>query len=346
MKDKVLVPKNNKDHIILAIETSCDETSVAVIRGSREVLSNIVSSQIDIHKKYGGVVPEIASRHHLDNINMIIKEAMDTAGITFEEIDLIGVTCGPGLVGALLIGIAAAKALSYVLKVPIVGVHHIEGHICANYLEHADLKPPFLGLVVSGGHTHILDVLDYNNYNILGRTRDDAVGEAFDKVARVIGLGYPGGPLIDRLALSGDPEAISFPRIYLEHDSFDFSFSGIKTAVLNYINSEKQKNNAINKADVAASFQKAVMDVIIEKTCKAAKKAERDTVVVAGGVAANSFLRKMLKEKCGEMGIRVFFPSLDLCTDNAAMIGCAAYHNYMAGKVDNLYLDANPNLKL
>ena len=345
MKQKILPPKN-KEYLTLAIETSCDETSVAVIKNGKKILSNIISSQIDIHKQYGGVVPEIASRHHLDNINAIVKEALDNAKIQFKDIDFIGVTSGPGLVGALLIGISTAKALSYALNIPLVGVHHIEGHICANYLEYPDLRPPFLGLVVSGGHTHIVDIHDTLSYQVIGRTRDDAVGEAFDKVSRVLGLGYPGGPAIDKLSKSGNPNAIDFPRIYLETDSFDFSFSGIKTAVLNYINSEKQKGNKIHPADVAASFQMAVTEVMVDKTLNATEKMQRDTIVMAGGVAANSLLRKMMKEKCEEKGIRLFYPSFELCTDNAAMIGCAAYLNYTKGRIDWLDLDASPNLKL
>lgn len=338
--------KNNTQKIILAIETSCDETSVAVIENGREILSNIISSQIDIHKDYGGVVPEIASRHHLENMNLVIDEALETAGITFDDIDVIGVTKGPGLVGALLVGLATAKALALALKKPIIGVHHIKGHICANYLEHPDLKPPFLSLVVSGGHTHIVDVKDYNHYHVLGRTRDDAVGEAYDKVARVLGLGYPGGPKVDEIAKTGDPHAITFPRTYLEQGSLDFSFSGIKTAVLNYINAQKQKGNEINIADVAASFQMAVVEVIIKKVITALHQTGRKTLAMAGGVAANSLLRNMLKEACEKEGITLHHPSLKLCTDNAAMIGCAAYYDDINGIVDDLELDAYPSLAL
>lgn len=343
---KEIPQPKNKEYIVLAIETSCDETSVAVIRGGKEILSNIISSQIDIHKQYGGVVPEIASRHHLENINMIIKEALDTSNLTFKDIDFIGVTNGPGLVGALLVGLSTAKSISYALNIPIVGVHHIEGHICANYLEHPELKPPFLSLVVSGGHTHIVDIKDYQSYDVLGRTRDDAVGEAFDKVSRVLGLGYPGGPMIDRLSKTGDPYAIDFPRVYLEADSLDFSFSGIKTAVLNFINSEKQKGHEIHVANIAASFQMAVVDVIVKKILKAAEQLDRKTIALAGGVAANSLLRQILAQKCLEKGLKLYFPSIKLCTDNAAMIGCAAYYNFINGKIDDLDLDANPNLKL
>lgn len=341
-----ILPPKDKEYITLAIETSCDETSAAVIKGGREVLSNVISSQIDIHKQFGGVVPEIASRHHLENINTIIKSALDNAEVTFNELDVIGVTCGPGLVGALLVGISTAKALAFALDIPLVGVNHIEGHICANYLQYPDLEPPFLGLVVSGGHTHIIDVHDYLSYDILGKTRDDAVGEAFDKVSRVIGLGYPGGPMIDQLSQSGDSEAIHFPRTYLGNDSLDFSFSGIKTAVLNYVNTEKQKGNEIDQANIAASFQTAVVEVLVNKTLKAAEQLNRETITIAGGVAANRLLRSELEKACHKKGFRLYYPSLELCTDNAAMIGCAAYLNYMNGKRDDLTLDANPNLRL
>lgn len=338
--------EDNTKKIILAIETSCDETSVSVIQNGRQILSNIISSQINIHKEFGGVVPEIASRHHLDNMNRVVEEALEVANITFEDIDIIGVTKGPGLVGALLIGLATAKALAFSLKVPLIGVHHIKGHICANYLEHQELKPPFLSLVVSGGHTHIVNVLDYHTYEVLGRTRDDAVGEAYDKVARVLGLGYPGGPKIDKIAKTGNPHAIDFPRVYLEQGSLDFSFSGIKTAVLNYINAQKQKGNDIHVADVAASFQMAVIEVIVKKVLHAIKQTGRKSLAMAGGVAANSLLREELRKACESEGITLYCPSITLCTDNAAMIGCAAYYEYMNGKQDDLYLDAYPSLPL
>lgn len=337
--------KDNKT-IILAIESSCDETSVAVMADGREILSNIISSQIEIHKLYGGVVPEIASRHHLENINVVIEQAMTEADITKDDIDAIGVTYGPGLVGALLIGIAAAKALALAWDKPLIGVHHIQGHISAAYIEHKELEPPFTALVVSGGHTNIVEVTDYNRCEILGSTRDDAAGEAFDKVARVIGLGYPGGPKIDRLSEEGNPNAIEFKRVYLERGSLDFSFSGIKTGVLNYINSEKQAGREINQADVAASFQAAVLDVIVAKTVKAAKDMDKDKIVLAGGVASNSRLREMMSEECEKNGIKLYYPSPILCTDNAAMIGCAAYYKYIAGERDDLTLDAIPNLEL
>lgn len=332
--------------LTLAIESSCDETSVALVLEGREVLSNIIASQIDIHKAYGGVVPEIASRHHLDNINRVVDEALEEAGCTLDEVDFIGVTYGPGLVGALLIGLATAKALAMALDKPLVGVHHIHGHICANYIEHKQLEPPFMALVISGGHTNIVEVEDYTTCRVLGGTRDDAVGEAYDKVARVLGLGYPGGPLIDKIAKEGNPEAVQFKRVFLEKDSLDFSFSGIKTGVLNYINNEKQAGREINIPDVAASFQQAVLDVIVAKAVGSAKDLGKDKLVLAGGVASNSKLRNMLDEECKKKGIELYYPSPILCTDNAAMIGCAAYYKYKAGGVDGLDMDAHANLPL
>lgn len=337
--------KNGKQ-ITLAIETSCDETSIALIAEGRGVLSNVVSSQILVHQAFGGVVPEIASRHHLDNINGVYAQAMEESGVDLSEVDLIGVTYGPGLVGALLIGLATAKAMAFAAGKPLVGVHHIQGHISANYIEHPDLKPPFLALVVSGGHTHIIDVKGYNEYEILGRTRDDAAGEAFDKVARVLGLGYPGGPMIDRIATTGNAHAIEFKRVLLEKDSLDFSFSGLKTGVLNYINTKKLKGEEMPVADVAASFQLAVMDVLVAKAMMAITRTGRDKLVLAGGVAANSLLRTMVEAACKKAGIALYCPSIDLCTDNAAMIGCAAYYKYQEGYQDDLTLDAFPALAL
>lgn len=337
--------KNGKT-VTLAIESSCDETAAAVLLDGREVLSNIISSQIDIHKLYGGVVPEIASRHHLTNVNTVVDQALEAAKISLDDVDMIGVTYGPGLVGALLIGLATAKAYALATGKPLVGVHHIQGHICANYIQHKELEPPFMALVISGGHTNIVEVTDYNECHVLGSTRDDAAGEAYDKVARVLGLGYPGGPLIDKLAKEGDPHAVEFKRVFLEKGSLDFSFSGIKTGVLNYINSEKQAGREINQADVAASFQAAVLDVIVAKTVKAAKDMDKDKIVLAGGVASNSRLREMMSEECEKNGIKLYYPSPILCTDNAAMIGCAAYYKYIAGEHDDLTLDAIPNLEL
>ncbi len=331
---------------ILAIESSCDETAAAVVLDGRDVRSNIISSQIEIHKLYGGVVPEIASRHHLDNVNPVVDQALAEADTTMDEIDAIAVTYGPGLVGALLIGLATAKAYALATGKPLIGVHHIQGHVCANYIAHPELEPPFMALVISGGHTNIVDVKDYRTYQVLGGTRDDAAGEAYDKVARVLGLGYPGGPLIDKIAKEGNPHAVEFKRVYLEKGSLDFSFSGIKTGVLNYINGQKQAGREISVPDVAAAFQEAVLEVVVNKTVSAALARGEKRIVVAGGVAANSRLRQMLKEACDKHGLGLYYPPPVLCTDNAAMIGCAAYYKYMAGEVSGLDLDAIPNLEL
>ncbi len=331
---------------LLAIESSCDETAAAVVKNGREVLSNVISSQIALHTLFGGVVPEIASRKHIENIDGVISKAMEDAGVTFDDIDAIGVTYGPGLVGALLVGLAEAKALAYTLKKPLVGVHHIEGHMCANYIQDKDFKPPYVALVVSGGHSHLLYVKDYGEYEILGRTRDDAAGEAYDKVARAIGMGYPGGPKIDKVAKEGNPHAVEFPRVFLEDDSYDFSFSGLKSAVLNYINKQNMMGIEINPNDVAASFQKAVIEVLVEKTIKAAKEKGVTSVAMAGGVASNSALRALMSEKCNENGFHLNIPDPILCTDNAAMIGSAAYYEFIKGRRDTLDLNANPNLKL
>ena len=332
--------------LTLGIETSCDETACAVIKDGRKVLSNIISSQIDIHKKFGGVVPEVASRKHIENINYIIQESLDKANCSFKDIDLIGVTQGPGLVGALLVGISAAKALAYGMDKPLIGVNHIEGHVCSNYISFKELEPPFTCLIVSGGHTYLVYVNDYTDYELAGRTRDDAAGEAFDKVARALGLPYPGGPHIDSLSKAGNLRAIDFPRVFLESDSYDFSFSGLKTAVLNYLNQLKQKGKEVIIEDVAASFQGAVLDVLVEKTFRLAKEKASDKIVLAGGVAANEGLRKMMKTKGNEENIEIFYPSKILCTDNAAMIGSAAYYNYINGRTSDLYLTVEPNLGL
>lgn len=336
----------DRDIITLAIETSCDETSCAVVKNGREVLSNIISSQVDIHRKYGGVVPEVASRKHIENINLIIQQALDEANVTFNDIDIVGVTRGPGLVGALLVGISSAKAIAYALDKPLVGVNHIEGHICANYIEHKDLEPPFTCLVVSGGHTYLVYVKDYTEYEMVGRTRDDAAGEAFDKVARTLGLSYPGGPEIDRLSKIGNQNAIQFPRVYLENNSYDFSFSGLKTAVLNYLNQARQKGEEIRVEDVAASFQQAVIEVLVDKSIRLAKERKTDKIVLAGGVAANQGLRELLSKRGKEENIEIFYPSIKLCTDNAAMIGSAAYFNFINNKVSDLDLSVAPNLEL
>lgn len=335
-----------EDVITLAIETSCDETSVSVLKNGRTVLSNIISSQIEQHRKFGGVVPEVASRKHIENINQVIEEALKEAETTFEEITHVAVTYGPGLVGALLVGLSAAKAIAFSKEVPLVGVNHIEGHIYANFIEHKELEPPFIALIVSGGHSHLIYMKDYGEYEVLGRTRDDAAGEAFDKVARALGLSYPGGPEIDRLSKIGNSDAIPFPKAYLEEGSYDFSFSGLKSAVLNYLNSEKMKGNPINEADVAASFQQAVIEVLAEKTLQCGIEKGVNQIVLAGGVAANSGLRQLLSKKCQENGIDLKYPSNKLCTDNAAMIGCVGYYDYIRGLKSNLYLNAVPNLKL
>lgn len=335
-----------KDILVLAIETSCDETAAAVVKNGREVLSNIISSQIELHKLYGGVVPEIASRKHIEKINQVIEEALNTADVTLEDIDVIGVTYGPGLVGALLVGVAEAKAISFATEKPLVGVHHIEGHISANYIENMDLEPPFLCLIVSGGHTHLVLVKDYGKYEIIGRTRDDAAGEAFDKVARAIGLGYPGGPKIDKLSKEGNKDAISFPRASIEGAPYDFSFSGLKSAVLNHLNSCEMKKEVVNPADIAASFQEAVIDVLVSRTIQAAKDYKLKKVAIAGGVAANTSLRNAMKEACEKNKIRFYHPSPIYCTDNAAMIGSAAYYEYRNGIRSGLDLNAVPNLKI
>ena len=337
---------SKKDVLILAIESSCDETAAAVVKNGREVLSNIISSQIALHTLYGGVVPEIASRKHIEKINQVIEEALSQANVTLDDIDAIGVTYGPGLVGALLVGVAEAKAISYAAKKPLIGVHHIEGHISANYIENKDLEPPFACLVVSGGHTHLVVVEDYGTYRILGRTRDDAAGEAFDKVARAIGLGYPGGPKIDKISKEGNPDAISFPRAHIAESVYDFSFSGLKSAVLNYLNGAKMKGEEINVADVAASFQKAVTDVLVEHAMMAVKEYGFDKLAIAGGVASNSTLRKEMALACEKNHVKFYHPSPILCTDNAAMIGAAAYYEYLAGTRHGLDLNAIPNLKL
>lgn len=334
-----------KDIITLSIESSCDETAVAILKNGREVLANIVSTQIELHKKFGGVVPEVASRKHIENIDAVYQEALDTAKIKPEEIDHIAVTYGPGLVGALLVGLSYAKALAFTLGIPLVGVNHMQGHINANYIQHKDLEPPFITLVVSGGHTHLVEVKDYQNYEILGRTRDDASGEAFDKISRAMGLGYPGGPIIDKLAKQGNKHAIEFPRAYLD-DSYDFSFSGLKSAVLNYLNAQKMKKQEIVVEDVAASFQEAVVEVLSTKAVHAAEEKGYKTIALSGGVAANSALREKITNMAGEKGIEIKFPSIELCTDNAAMIGCAGYHNFINGKIDDMSLNAVPNLKI
>ena len=311
---------SEKDTLILAIESSCDETAASVVKNGRCVLSNIISSQIAIHTLYGGVVPEIASRKHIEKINQVVEAALKEADVTLDDIDAIGVTYGPGLVGALLVGVAEAKAIAYAKKKPLVGVHHIEGHVSANYIEHPDLEPPFLCEIISGGHTHLVIVKDYGSFEILGRTRDDAAGEAFDKVARAIGLGYPGGPKIDKLAKEGNPHAIGFPRAHMEDAPYDFSFSGVKSAVLNHLNKCRMTGEPIVEADIAASFQQAVVDVLVDNAIRAAKDYHMDRLAIAGGVASNGALRAAMEAACEKEGIRFYRPSPIFCTDNAAMI--------------------------
>jgi N6-L-threonylcarbamoyladenine synthase len=326
--------------MLLAIETSCDETSAAVIKDGREILSNIISSQVKFHEKFGGVVPEIASRKHVEAIIPVIDGALGAASVTLEELRGVAVTNGPGLVGALLVGVSAAKALSFALNIPLIGVHHVEGHIYANFIEHKDLEPPMVCLTVSGGHTDLIYMEDYGKYRFLGRTRDDAAGEAFDKIAREIGLGYPGGPAVDKLAEEGDPGAIDFPRGMIDDESFDFSFSGLKTSVLNFLNTHK----GIHLPDLAASFQEAIVDVLVIKTMRAAQSLNIKKVAIAGGVSANSRLRYKMKEACEASGYDLYYPAPILCTDNAAMIGCAGYYGFLNGQKHGLDLNAVPNL--
>ena len=334
------------DVLILGIESSCDETAAAVVKNGRTVLSNVINSQIDIHKRYGGVVPEIASRCHIEAVNAVIDEALKSADVTFDDIDAIAVTYGPGLVGALLVGVSTAKALAYALKKPLVNVHHIKGHICANYVAHSDLKPPFICLVASGGHSHIVYAKDYLDYEIMGMTRDDAAGEAFDKIARVLGLGYPGGPKIDALAKEGNPHAVEFPRVKMAEESLDFSFSGVKTAVINHIHKLEQKGEEYNKADIAASFQEAVTDVLVSHTIEAAQRKHLNKIVIAGGVASNSALRDKMEKTAKKCGIDVLYPPPVLCTDNAVMIAAAGYYEYVSGKRADMRLNAVASLPL
>ena len=331
---------------ILAIESSCDETAAAVVQDGRKVLSNIISSQIEIHKLYGGVVPEIASRKHIEKVIQVVDDALKEASLTMDEIDAVAVTYGPGLVGALLVGVSAAKSIAFAHNKPLIGVHHIEGHISANYIENEELEPPFLCLVVSGGHTNLVIVKDYGEYEVLGKTRDDAAGEAFDKVARAIGLGYPGGPKIQKISEEGNKDAIAFPRAKVADNPFDFSFSGLKSSVLNYINSCEMKGEEINKADIAASFQEAVVDVLVSHTIEGAKQLGFKKIAMAGGVASNTVLREDMKEACERRGFMFYHPSPILCTDNAAMIGAAAYYDYKKGLISDLTLNAVPSLKL
>lgn len=328
-----------KDTVVLGIESSCDETSAAIVVNGRRVLSNVINSQIDIHTIYGGVVPEIASRCHVEVINQVVKEAIKKADMQLEDIDVVSCTYGPGLVGALLVGVSYAKGLAYALQKPLVGVNHIEGHIAANYITYPELEPPFLCLIISGGHTHLVKIINYTDFEILGRTKDDAIGESYDKVARVIGLGYPGGPKIDKLAYEGNAN-IELPKSKIE--GLNFSFSGIKTAVINL----HHKNPEINKADLCASFEKVTTEMLIDNVIKAVEENKIRKVVLAGGVSANTYIRKEFKKLGEQKNIKIYHPELRLCTDNAAMIAAAAYYNYENGKTSELNLNAVPNLKL
>lgn len=336
----------NERYLTLGLETSCDETSAAVVADGRNILSNVISSQISLHQKFGGVVPEIASRKHIENVLPVVDEALKSAHVTLQDIDAVAVTYGPGLVGALLVGVAAAKALAFAADKPLLGINHLEGHIFANFLAHEELRPPFVALVVSGGHTSLVHIKDYNDFSLLGQTRDDAAGEAFDKIARVMGFTYPGGPHIDKLATSGNPEAIAFPRALAGTGNYEFSFSGLKSAVLNYLNNAKQREEEVNLPDVAASFQAAVVEVLVDKAVRAALECGVETLVLAGGVAANSYLQRELLATTQKAGLKLFYPPLILCTDNAAMIASRAYYKHLTGKSDNLHLNAVPSLNL
>jgi len=330
--------------LILGIETSCDETAAAVVKDGREILSNVISTQIEIHKKFGGVVPEIASRKHLEIVNAVVAEALEQANVTFDDIDAIGVTYGPGLVGALLVGVSAAKALAFALDKPLIPVHHIRGHICANFIEHKKLEPPFICLVASGGHSHIVHVKDYTEFEVLGRTRDDAAGEAFDKVARILGLPYPGGPEIDKCAVGGDENFAKFKKVSFGEGCYDFSFSGIKTGVMNFVNNAQQKGKEFKKEDIAASFQRSVVEVLVDRLLEAADKCGIKKIALAGGVAANSRLRKELENRSD--GYDIYFPSLPFCTDNAAMIASSAYYEFLKGNIADMTLNAVPYLDI
>ena len=334
------------ENLILAIESSCDETSAAVVKDGRTVLSNVISSQIDIHKKFGGVVPEVASRNHILNISSVVRDAMETANVDYSDLSAVAVTYGPGLIGALLVGVSYAKGIASAHNLPLIPVNHIHGHIAANYITHKELEPPFVCLVASGGHSHILYVRDYMDFEILGRTHDDAAGEAFDKIARVIGLGYPGGPKVEALAKEGNPDAVKFPRVGFSDCPYDFSFSGVKTSVINYLHNAEQKNETVNNADIAASFQKAVTDVLVSHTIKAATDKKVEKVALAGGVSANGALREAFSKVCFNNNLKLYYPKPILCTDNAAMIGCAGFYKFLKGEFATSDLNAVANLKL
>ena len=344
MEQREVTPQ--ADCTLLAIESSCDETAAAVVKNGREVLSNVVFTQIPLHKIYGGVVPEIASRSHVEKIGAVVAEALEQAGKSLAELDGVAVTAGPGLVGALLVGVSYAKGLAFAAKKPLVPVHHIEGHICANLIAHPELEPPFLCLVASGGHSHIVRVADYGVYELLGRTRDDAAGECFDKVARVLGLSYPGGPELEKLAREGDPHAYTFPSGFNAGPHYDFSFSGLKTSAINLVHNAEQRGEPVRRADIAASFQQAVVDILAGKAVRAAKELGCHTLALAGGVAANTALREGLAQRAKEAGVNFVCPPKNLCTDNAAMIGAAGYCRVLRGKFGDLALNANPGMKL
>ena len=331
---------------ILAFETSCDDTSISIVQNGRQVIADVVSSQIQIHNLYGGVVPEIASRKHIEWINQTLESCMKKAGLSYCDIDAVSATYGPGLVGSLLVGLNAAKAAAFALSIPFIGVNHMEAHVAANYITSKDLVPPFLCLVVSGGHTQIVAVEDYRTFRVIGETQDDAVGEAFDKISRELGLGYPGGPLIEKLAQQGDAHAIPFPHAKLKTGAFDFSFSGLKTAVLNYLHNAQQRGEAVNTANVAASFQYTAVSDLVQKTISAAKLHGYKKIALAGGVAANKLLREMLRQECNAAAFELFVPEFHYCTDNASMVACAAYYQLRAGDFNALNLNAKPQLEI
>ena len=345
MKEKLQKLRTQKVVRILAFESSCDETSVAVVENGRKVLSNVVASQIDIHTRFGGVVPEIASRNHILAINPCLEQALKEANCTLDDIDAVAVTQGAGLVGALLVGVTSAKALAYAIKKPLIAVNHIKGHISANFVAHKDLKPPFVCLITSGGHTAIVKVVDFNKFEMLGTTQDDAIGEAFDKVARIIGLGYPGGPKIDKMAKQGHANITFVKQDAFEH-TFDVSYSGLKTAVINYVHSKQQKGEEINVPDICASFQKQAVEMLTQKVVRACKEQDLKTIVLAGGVAANSCLRETLETLCKENDLELKYPPISLCGDNAAMIGSLAYFNLQTDDPADLSMSAKPNIPL
>ena len=331
---------------VLGIETSCDETAVAVVEDGRTVLSNLISSQVDLHARFGGVVPEVASRAHVEALNPIMEQALEQAGCDFGDVDAVATTIGPGLVGALLVGLAAGKAVALATHKPFLGINHLEGHVYANFLEHGPPEPPYVSLIVSGGHTMLVHMKGLHDYEVLGQTLDDAAGEAFDKVARFLGLGFPGGPAVDKLAREGDPDAIAFPRAMADTDDFDFSMSGLKTAVMRYVKAERAEGREPNPADLAASFQEAIVDVQVDKTLRAAREREVNAILLGGGVVANTRLRDRIQEAGEREGLRVMFPSMPLCTDNGAMIACAGFYRYEAGDSTPLDAAADPGLPL